>query len=88
MTLREFEIFVLGIDEDSRKIVGQIYEEALRTDFGFGDVRIERLNNSAQKVYERLINEAEQEVNQEWEKHLLYEVLFIEIYNPIVWEGQ
>lgn len=65
MTLREFEIFVLGIDEDSRKIVGQIYEEALRTDFGFGDVRIERLNNSAEKVYERLINEAEQEVNQE-----------------------
>lgn len=65
MTLREFEIFVLGIDEDSRKIVGQIYEEALRTDFGFGDVRIERLNNSAQKVYERLINEAKQEVNQE-----------------------
>lgn len=65
MSLREFEIFVLGIDEDSRKIVGQIYEEALRTDFGFGDIRIERLNNSAQKVYERLINEAEQEANQE-----------------------
>ena len=57
MSLREFEIFVLGIDEDSRKIVGQIYEEALRTDFGFGDVRIERLAASAQKIYDRKVDE-------------------------------